>query len=81
MDDTNTETGGAAAERPDTALQEVFTEDHAGADDGPATLTADGGEAQRRRRRGSRGGQRRRKGTGPGVSGGSDDDGDDGDDD
>ena len=79
MDDTNTETGGAAAERPDTALQEVFTEDHAGADDGPATLTADGGEAQRRRRRGSRGGQRRRKGTGPGVSGGSDDDGDDGD--
>ena len=81
MDDTNTETGGAAAERPDTALQEVSTEDHAGADDGPATLTADGGEAQRRRRRGSRGGQRRRKGTGPGVSGGSDDDGDDGDDD
>ena len=30
MDDTNTETGGAAAERPDTALQDVFNEDRGG---------------------------------------------------
>ena len=79
MDDTNIETGGAAAERPDAALHEVFTADRSGVDDdGPATaLPADGGEAQRRRRRGSRGGQRRRKGTGPGALG--DNDGDDGD--
>ena len=32
MDDTNIETGGAAAERPDTALQDVFTEDRGAAD-------------------------------------------------
>ncbi|HWM19043.1 MAG TPA: ribonuclease E/G, partial [Ilumatobacteraceae bacterium] len=79
MDDTNIETGGAAAERPDTALQDVFSDDRDGADDRPAAaLTADS-EAQRRRRRGSRGGQRRRKGSGPGASGDADGGNDDGD--
>jgi ribonuclease E len=74
MDDTNIETGGAAAERPDTALQEIPADDRpaTGDADNPS-LTGDGGEAQRRRRRGSRGGQRRRKGTGPGASGESGD--------
>ena len=77
MDDTNIETGGAAAERPDTAVQDILADDRPATDDGDtASLTGDAGEAQRRRRRGSRGGQRRRKGTGPGASG----DGGDGDD-
>jgi ribonuclease E len=80
MDDTNIGTGGAAAERPDTALQDIVAGDRPATGDGEtASLTGDGVEAQRRRRRGSRGGQRRRKGTGPGASGDSSD-GDDFDD-
>jgi ribonuclease E len=71
MDDANIETGGAAAERPDTALQDVFNEERGGDDRPTVALTAEG-EAQRRRRRGSRGGQRRRKGSGPGASGDAD---------